>query len=70
MQRRLLESGTSYSEIVQDAGFSIASDLLADSDRNIADIVFAVGYNNAPNSSRACKRLTGMAPRDYRRSAA
>jgi len=70
LQRRLVESGTRYSEIVQDARFSIASDLLADSDLNIADIAFAAGYNNAPHFSRAFKRLTGMTPRDYRRSAA
>jgi AraC-like DNA-binding protein len=70
LQRRLVESGTSYSEIVQDARFSIASELLADSELNIADIAFAASYDNAPHFSRAFKRLTGMTPRDYRRSAA
>jgi AraC-like DNA-binding protein len=67
LQRRLARSGTSYSEIVKEARFSIASDLLADSDRNIADIALAAGYENAPHFSRAFKRLTGMTPRDYRR---
>jgi AraC-like DNA-binding protein len=67
LQRRLTQSGTSYSDIVQQARFSIASDLLADSDLNIADIAFAAGYENAPHFSRAFKRLTGMTPRDYRR---
>ena len=66
LQRRLAQSGTSYSDSVQQARFSIASDLLADSDLNIADIAFAAGYENAPHFSRAFKRLTGMTPRDYR----
>ena len=70
LQRSLAQSGSTYSEIVQEARFSIASDLLADSDLNIADIAFAAGYENAPHFSRAFKRLTGMTPRDYRCSLA
>ncbi len=70
LQRRLAQCGTSYSGIVQEARFSIASDLLADSDLNIADIAFTAGYENASHFSRAFKRLTGMTPRDYRCSAA
>jgi len=66
LQRRLAQSGSTYSQIVQDARFSIASDLLAASDLNIADIAFAAGYDNAPHFSRAFKRLTGITPRDYR----
>jgi AraC-like DNA-binding protein len=66
LQRRLAKSGSTYSDIVQDARFSIASDLMADSDLNIADIAFAAGYGNAPHFSRAFKRLTGMTPREYR----
>jgi AraC-like DNA-binding protein len=66
LQRRLAQSGATYSDIVQEARFSIASDLMADSDMNIADIALAAGYENAPHFSRAFKRLTGMTPRDYR----
>jgi AraC-like DNA-binding protein len=43
LQRRLAQSGSTYSDIVQQARFSIASDLLADSDLSIADIAFAAG---------------------------
>jgi len=66
LQRRLAQNGSTYSQIVQDARFSIASDLLAASDLNIADIAFAAGYENAPHFARAFKRLTGITPRDYR----
>jgi AraC-like DNA-binding protein len=55
LQRRLAQSGSTYSQIVQDARFSIASELLTDSDLNIADIAFAAGYDNAPHFSRAFK---------------
>ena len=70
LQRRLAQAGLTFSEIVQDARFAIASDLMAETDLNIADIAFAAGYENAPHFSRAFKRLTGMTPRDYRRSLA
>jgi len=67
LQRRLAQSGSTYSQIVQEARFSIASELLADPRLNITDIAFAAGYVNAPHFHRAFKRLTGMTPRDYRR---
>jgi AraC-like DNA-binding protein len=66
LQRRLAQSRMTYSQIVQEARFSIASDLLADSDLNMTDIAFATGYDNAPHFSRAFKRLTGVTPSDYR----
>jgi AraC-like DNA-binding protein len=66
LQRRLAQSGSTYSQIVQEARFSIASNLLAVSELNIADIAFAAGYDNAPHFSRAFKRFAGMTPRDYR----
>jgi AraC-like DNA-binding protein len=66
LQRRLAQSRTTYSAIVQEARFLIASDLMADSDLNIADIAFAAGYENASHFCRAFKRLTGVTPRDYR----
>ncbi|UHD17620.1 AraC family transcriptional regulator [Thiocapsa bogorovii] len=70
LQRRLAQSGSTYSQVVQGARFSIASDLMADSDLDITDIAFAACYDNAPHFSRAFKRLTGMTPRDYRRAGA
>jgi AraC-like DNA-binding protein len=70
LQRRLAQIGTAYSEILQQARFAVASDLLAEPDMTIADIAFAAGYENAAHFSRAFKRLTGMTPRDYRRNAA
>ncbi len=67
LQRRLAQCGSTYSQIVQEARFAIASDLLADPSRNIIDIAFAAGYDNAQHFARAFRRLTGMTPTDYRR---
>jgi AraC-like DNA-binding protein len=67
LQRRLTQSGSTYSQIVQEARFSIASALLADLHLSITDIAVAAGYDNTPHFSRAFKRLEGMRPRDYRR---
>ncbi|WP_296809718.1 helix-turn-helix transcriptional regulator [Thiocapsa sp.] len=68
LQRRLAQCGLTYSRIVEEVRFDIASDLLADPSRNIIDIAHAAGYGNAPHFSRAFRRLTGMSPRDYRRA--
>ena len=68
LQRRLAQSGWTYSQLVEDARFSIASELLADPALNITDIALAAGYDNPSHFSRAFKRITGMTPRDYRRA--
>lgn len=68
LQRRLAQCGLTYSGIVEEVRFDIASDLLADPSLNIIDIAHAAGYGNAPHFSRAFRRLTGMSPRDYRRA--
>jgi AraC-like DNA-binding protein len=68
LQRRLAQCGRTFYRIVEEVRFDIASDLLADPSRNIIDIAHAACYGNAPHFSRAFKRLTGMRPRDYRRS--
>jgi transcriptional regulator GlxA family with amidase domain len=62
-RRRLAQSGLAYSDVVQEACFSIPADLLAVSDLSIVDIAFAAGYESAPHFSKAFKRVTGMTPR-------
>jgi AraC-like DNA-binding protein len=43
---------------------------LRESDRTIADIAFASGFNNLSNFNRQFRRTYGLPPTDYRRSAA
>jgi len=44
------------------------SDLLRESDRKLADVAQAVGYDSDGAFHRAFKRVLGMAPGEYRRS--
>jgi AraC-like DNA-binding protein len=40
--------------------------LLAQTDKNISEIAFAVGYNNIPHFNRVFKEAVGSSPTDYR----
>jgi AraC family transcriptional regulator len=45
-----------------------AKQLLADSDRSITDIAIAMGYSASSNFATMFRRITGVSPREYRRS--
>lgn len=69
LQRRLQETGSNYSDIVQQARFELARELLADPAVKLIDISSIAGYQNPQHFSRAFRRLTGVTPSSYRRSA-
>jgi len=66
LQRRLAMAGTSYSELVNDARFQLAGELLRDRRVPIASIATVVGFANHSGFSRAFHRRTGITPRQYR----
>ena len=66
LQRRLAMAGTSYSELVNEARFQLASELLRDRRVPIASIATVVGFANHSGFSRAFHRRTGITPRQYR----
>jgi AraC-like DNA-binding protein len=66
LQRRLADCGRSYSDLVQEARFERARDLLADPGLKIIDVAFAAGYENPQHFSRAFRRLAGVTPTAYR----
>lgn len=68
LQRKLQDAGRSYSEIVQEARFDLASNLLHDPAIKIVDIAMACGYENPQHFSRAFRKLAGVTPRRYRES--
>lgn len=49
---------------------ALAADLLAGSDATLGSIAAQVGYGNAFTLSTAFKRVPGLSPAEYRRSAA
>ncbi|WP_455204087.1 helix-turn-helix domain-containing protein [Kaarinaea lacus] len=67
MQRRLSESGTSYSELLEKARVEKSIEMLGNQGAKIIDIAYSMGYNDPSHFSRAFRRLTGVSPRDYRK---
>lgn len=70
LQRRLHQSGSSYSEVLQQARFEIARGLLDNSGAKIVDVAMTAGYENQQHFARAFRRFTGVTPTTYRRTAA
>jgi AraC-like DNA-binding protein len=70
LQRRLQQHGRSYFDVVQEARFELARELLVDPSARIIDVAFATGYENPQHFARAFRRLAGVSPTDYRLSVA
>ena len=66
LQRRLKESGLSYSELVEQTRYELACRLLDMPGAKMAAVAKALGYNDPSSFSRAFRRWTGMSPRAYR----
>ncbi|WP_424753251.1 helix-turn-helix transcriptional regulator [Methylobacterium sp.] len=70
LQRRLQQCGRTYSEVVQEARFDLARELLVDPAARVIDVAMAAGYENPQHFARAFRQLAGVSPTAYRRSAA
>ncbi|MEN8801245.1 MAG: helix-turn-helix transcriptional regulator, partial [Thiogranum sp.] len=68
LQRRLTESGTRYSEILEQARFDAASELLKGTELKVTDVAHQLGYSDSAHFSRAFKRIAGVSPRVYRQA--
>ncbi len=62
------QTGTNFSDFLQETRLKKASELLSEHDMPIGTIAVAVGYRNAKVFSRAFKRVNGISPSDYRSS--
>ncbi len=67
LQRRLGESGVSYSGLVEQERFAVALRLLADSRTRVTDVAIRLGYADLANFSHAFQRWAGRAPSRFRR---
>lgn len=67
LHRRLAEEGTRFSEMVDEARYRRARELLADRRMTIESIAFAVGFAEPSSFSRAFKRWSGMGAAQFRR---
>ena len=78
LQRRLHDRGTSYREVVTQARYSLARELLAGGSRrelearlagtrlSVKEIAYLTGYTEVANFSAAFKTLAGQSPAAYR----
>jgi AraC-like DNA-binding protein len=66
LQRRLAEDGQTYSAMIQQARFEVASELLEQPELKIIDVAYAAGYEDPSHFSRAFRRIAGVSPREYR----
>ena len=66
LQRRLVEQGTSYKDILDGVRQDIAESLLREPKLSIADMSFLLGYAEVGAFYRAFRRWHGTTPADYR----
>ena len=66
LQRRLAQFGLSYANLVQQARFDVAAEMLKDPGLKSLDIAFSLGYENPSNFARAFRQIAGVSPQEYR----
>jgi AraC-like DNA-binding protein len=65
LQRQLAEEGTSFKELLNDARADLARTYVTERRLSVTEIAFLLGFADTSAFSRAFKRWTGMAPRDW-----
>jgi AraC-like DNA-binding protein len=68
LQRRLAESGVTFSEVAAQTRLSLAREMLLDRSVKIIDVGFELGYSDPANFTRAFRRWTGVSPREFRQA--
>jgi AraC-like DNA-binding protein len=63
-------TGWPFSEIVQEARFEYARNLLAEQSLRIIDVALMSGYGSPQHFSRAFRKFTDVTPTSSRRAAA
>jgi len=67
LQRRLGESGFSYSRLIEQERFRTAVRLLADPSIKVTNVAIELGYTDLANFTHAFRRWTGVSPSEFRR---
>lgn len=67
LQRRLTEEGTSYSRLVDEVRLGMAVRKVVAPGTKLIEIAFDLGYSDPAHFTRAFRRWTGVAPREFRR---
>ncbi|WP_407531049.1 helix-turn-helix domain-containing protein [Methylobacterium oryzisoli] len=67
LSRWLKSEGTSFRQVVKDARFSLAAQLLIDTNMSLTEISAALEFSEPAAFTRAFRRWTGMTPSVWRR---
>ena len=68
VQRRLSETGVSFSRLVEQERLRLAAALLTEPRVRITDVAIELGYKDLANFTHAFHRWTGLSPSEYRRN--
>jgi AraC-like DNA-binding protein len=66
LNRRLQAEGKSFRELINEARFDVARQLLAGTRMDVADIALALGYADPRGFTHAFQRWSGVAPSEWR----
>jgi AraC-like DNA-binding protein len=66
LNRRLRAEGKSFRELVNEARFEVARQLLAGTRMDVTDIALALGYADPSGFTHAFQRWSGVAPSEWR----
>ena len=67
LQRRLLNFGLTYSQLLDEVRLEVACHLLERTETSLAQIASDLGYADPANFTRAFQRWTGQKPSAFRR---
>jgi AraC-like DNA-binding protein len=67
LNRRLRDTGTCFRELLNEARFEIASQLLKDSTMSLTEIAASLEYSDASAFARAFRRQSGQSPSAWRK---
>ena len=68
LQRHLRAGASSFSLLVEQTRFLMATRLLEDSDLRVIDVAMELGYSDPAHFTRAFRRWAAVSPLEYRRS--
>lgn len=65
LQRRLKDCRERFSDVVQQARFEVAAQLLQEPDTRVIEAAYAAGYSDPSHFARAFRRQAGVSPKVY-----
>ncbi|MEH6636600.1 MAG: helix-turn-helix domain-containing protein [Halioglobus sp.] len=68
LARRLSAKDLTYGNVVDDLRFTMAKELLQNSDQQIGEVALSVGFQDQSNFNRMFRRMGGTSPKQFRKA--